>query len=102
MAYTAESRKESDFQQDFTPANNYIIGTNNVNFWSNKMMDWSSFDSQHIHFLGVDRLVYYQANYNSFSSYNARQTNMLYGLYLVIMAQDPKIYTEDVILLSFD
>jgi hypothetical protein len=101
MEYMAEARKENDFVIDITPANNYIIATNNIDFWDNKYFDFSGISNSLFNF-HVNRLIFYASSYNSYTTYNLRQANMLYGLYLVVIAQNPRILTDEVILLSFD
>jgi hypothetical protein len=45
MEYIGEQRMESDFQPVITPENYFLAQTNNINFYNNKVFDFSSFKS---------------------------------------------------------
>jgi hypothetical protein len=64
MAYIAEFRQEVDFRKDVTPTNYFNLEQNTVKFYSNKVIDFSSFS-----FIPTDTLTFYTTVFNSYSVY---------------------------------
>ena len=64
MAYIAEFRQEVDFRKDVTSTNYFNLEQNTVKFYSNKVIDFSSFS-----FIPTDTLTFYTTVFNSYSVY---------------------------------
>lgn len=64
MSYIAEFRQEVDLRKDVTPTNYFNLEQNTVKFYSNKVIDFSSFS-----FIPTDTLTFYTTVFNSYSVY---------------------------------
>ena len=97
MEYLADFRVESDFVPLMTPTNFYTVGSNEVEFYKNKYIEFNS-----LNLIKNPFMTFFSAAFESYTIYMGRQQDPHYGLYGFVFNQNPKVISAQYTLLSLD